>query len=113
MAPNNPGTSPNIPVESTGPQINEIVRDHKIKLRKWQETTRTYQALQQHLITAFDEQYLRGLRNMHTEYVGVTTFQMLTHLYEGSSHQPRIPPHLEDRIIPRSLSRLGRKTGPG
>ena len=64
--PNNPGTSPNILDEATGLQINEIVRYHKTKLREWQETTRTYQALQQQLITAFDEQYLRGLHNMHT-----------------------------------------------
>ena len=62
-APNNPGTSSNIPDGATGPQINEIVRDHKTKLREWQETTRTDQALQQQLITALDEQYLRGLRN--------------------------------------------------
>ena len=33
-APTNPGTSPNIPDESTGPQINEIVRAHKMKLRE-------------------------------------------------------------------------------
>ena len=82
-APNNPGTSPNIPVEATWPQINEIVRDHKTKLREWQETSRTDQALQQQLITAFDEQYLRGLRNIHTGYVSVVTFQMLMHLYDN------------------------------
>ena len=64
--PNKPGTSPNITDGATRLQINEIVRDHKTKLREWQETTRTDQAPQQQLITAFDEQYLRGLRNMHT-----------------------------------------------
>ena len=59
------------------------MKNHKTKLREWQETTRTDQVLQQQLITAFDEKYIRGLRNMHTGYVGVTTLQMLTHLYDN------------------------------
>lgn len=80
---NNPRTSPNIPDGATGPQISEIVINHKTKLREWQETICTDQALQQQLITAFDEQYIRGLQNMHTGYVGVTTLQMLTHLYDN------------------------------
>ena len=45
--------------------------------------SRIDQALQQQLITAFNEQYLRGLRNVHTRYVGVVTFQILTHLYDN------------------------------
>ena len=57
--------------------------NHKEQLREWQETTRTDQALQQQLIAVFDEEYLRGLRNMHTGYVGVTTIQMLDHFYEN------------------------------
>ena len=48
-----------------------------------QETTRTDQALQQQLIAFFDEEYLRGLCNMHTGYVGVTTKQILDHLYKN------------------------------
>ena len=40
-------------------------------------------ALQQQLIAVFDEEYLRGLRNVHTGYVGVTTLQMLDHLHEN------------------------------
>ena len=59
------------------------MRDNKTKLREWQETIHTDQALQQHLITAFDEQYIRGLQNIYTGYVGVTTLQMLTHLYDN------------------------------
>ena len=34
-APNNPGSSPSVPDGATGPQINEIVRHHKTKLREW------------------------------------------------------------------------------
>lgn len=52
-------------------------------LREWQKTTRTDQALQHQLIAVFDEDYLRGLRNMHTCYVGVTTQQILDHAYEN------------------------------
>ena len=59
------------------------MRNHKEKLREWQETNRADQALQQQLIAVFDEEYLRGLRNRHTDYVGVTTQQMLDHLYEN------------------------------
>ena len=79
----NPGTVATIPANSTRPQIDERVRNHKEKLREWQETTRTDQALQQQLIAVFDEKYLRGIRNRHTGYVGVTTQQMLDHLYEN------------------------------
>ena len=73
IKPSNPGTVATIPTGSTGPQIDILVRNHKEQLREWQETTRTDQALQQQLIAVFDEEYLRGLRNMHTGYVGVTT----------------------------------------
>ena len=59
------------------------MRNYKEQLRQWQETTRTDQALQQQLIEVFDEEYLRGLRNMHTGYVGVATQQILTHLYDN------------------------------
>ena len=78
----NPGTVVTIPPGSTGPQIDIIVRNHKEQLREWQETTRTDQAIQQQLIAVFDEEYLRGLRNIHTGYVGVTTQQILIHLYD-------------------------------
>ena len=52
-------------------------------LREWQKTTRTDQALQHQLIAVFDEDDLRGLRNMHICYVGVTTQQILDHAYEN------------------------------
>ena len=77
------GTVGIVATNSTGPQIDERVGNHKEKLREWQETTRTDQALQQQLIAVFDEEYLRRLRNMHTGHVGVTTQQMLDHLYEN------------------------------
>ena len=77
------GTVGIVATNSTGPQIDERVGNHKEKLGEWQETTRTDQALQQKLIAVFDEEYLRGLRNMHTGHVGVTTQQMLDYLYEN------------------------------
>ena len=83
IKPANPDTVATIPTGSIGTQIDTLMRNHKEQLREWQETTRTDQALQQQLIVVFDEGYLRGLRNMRTGYVGVTTQQMLTHLYDS------------------------------
>ena len=47
IKPPNFGTVSTIPTNSTRPQIDERVRNHKEKLREWQEITRTNQALQQ------------------------------------------------------------------
>ena len=41
IKPPNSGTVASIPDNSTGPQIDEKVRNHKEKLREWQDTTRT------------------------------------------------------------------------
>ena len=78
-----PGISPTIPTGATRPQISEIVRQHTQNLRIWCETTRTDQALQQQIITVFDEEYLLGLRDPHTGFVGITTLNMLQHLYDN------------------------------
>lgn len=83
ILPTNPGTVPNIPAGSSGPQISQFESAHKEELREWQETTRADQALQQQLLSVFDEEYLRGLRNMHMGYVGVSTNTMLQHLYDN------------------------------
>jgi len=80
IQPPKPDTVATITTNSTRQQIDErVVRSHKEKLREWQETTRTDQALQQQLIPVFDKEYLRGLRNMHTGNVDVITRQMLGH----------------------------------
>ena len=73
VLPTNPGTVPTIPAGSSGPQISQLERAHKEILREWQETTRADQALQQQLISIFDEEYLRGLSNIHMGYAGVST----------------------------------------
>ena len=83
ILPTNPGTGPTIPAGSSGPQIYQFERAHKEELRQWQETTRTDQALQQQLLSVFDEEYLRGLSNLHMGYVGVSTNTMLQHLYDN------------------------------
>ena len=81
--PTSPGISPTIPTGATGPQISEIVRQHTQNLRIWCETTRTDQALQQQIITVFDKEYLLGLRDPHTGFVGITTLDMLQHPYDN------------------------------
>ena len=73
IKPTNPDTVMIILPGSTGPRIDEKVYNHKERSREWQVRTHTDQELQQQLIAVFDEEYLRGLRNMHTCYVIVTT----------------------------------------
>ena len=79
--PINPGAVPVIPAGATAAHTGEIVRQHAENLRIFQETQRTDQALKQQLLNAIDEMYTRGLRNAHTGYSNVTTFGLLTHLY--------------------------------
>ena len=70
IKPPNPGMVAIIPANSTGPKIDERVRNHKEKLRKWQETTRsTDQALQQQLIAVFGEEFLRCLRLFRRHHI--------------------------------------------
>ena len=80
--PTNPRVSPTIPTGATVLQISEIVRQYTRNLRIWCETTRTDQALQQQLITVFDEEYLLGLRDPHMGFVGITPLDMLQRLYD-------------------------------
>ena len=39
--------------------------------------------LQQQLLSVFDEEYLRGLSNLHMRYVGMSTNTMLQQLYDN------------------------------
>ena len=83
ILPTNPGTVPIIPAGSSGPQISQSEHAHKEEIREWQETTRTDQALQQQLLSVFDEEYLWGLSNMYMGYVGLSTNIILQHLYDN------------------------------
>ena len=83
VLPTNLSTVPTIPADSSGPQISQLERAHKEILREWKDTTRADQALQLQLISVFDEEYLRGLNNIHMGYVGVSTNTMLQHLYNN------------------------------
>ena len=83
ILPTNLGTVPTIPAGSSSPQISQFERAYKEELREWQETTRADKVLQQQLLSVFDEEYLRGLSNLHMGYVGVNTNTMLQHLYDN------------------------------
>ena len=81
VIPANPGAQPTIAPGTTRPRADAIVRAHTTELRTYQEALRTDQALKQLLLDAFDDKYLRGLRNRHTAYAGSTALQLIQHLY--------------------------------
>jgi hypothetical protein len=78
--PVNPRTTPNIEARGTAVQIHEVVRLHKENLRVRGEYNATDKALQQQLINTFDEPYIQGLRDRHTNYNTVSAMHILTHL---------------------------------
>lgn len=97
QAPTNPGALPTIPASQTGPQISEIVRQHKESLRLWREYNATQMALKQILLASFDEVYFKGLRDRHVGYQNSTFQHMMQHLY--TNYGVITPTDLEDNDI--------------
>ena len=81
VIPANPGAQPVVPPGTTRHATDTLVRAHATDLRTYQESTRTDQALKQLILDAFDDKYLRGLRNRHTAYSAHTALQLIQHLY--------------------------------
>ena len=79
--PADPGAQPVIPAGTTRHATDTLVREHATDLRTYQESMRTDQALKQLILDAFDDKYLRGLRNRHTGYSAHTALQLIQHLY--------------------------------
>jgi len=95
--PQNPGALPTIPAGSTGPQISEIVRQHRETLRVWREYISTEQALKQTLLAAFEDVYFKGLCNRHVGYQNASFLQMIQHLY--TNYGIITPTDLDDNDI--------------
>jgi hypothetical protein len=81
--PANPGPSPIIPANSTGPQIADIRRQHDIATALYKQYDATDKALKSLLIAAVDDTYVRSLRDKYIGYANVTTLMMLKHLYDS------------------------------
>ena len=94
VPPENPGPTANLPGGLTGPQINELVREHEQKLKVWKQYNTVEQALKQQLISAFDDIYLKGISNRHTGFASLTLLRMLQHLYD--TYGDLTPTELED-----------------
>ena len=77
----NPGTVSTILATSIEPYISEMVRNHQEQVREWQETVHIDQPLHHHLVAVFDDEYLQGFHNIHTDYVGITTQHIVEYLY--------------------------------
>ena len=72
---------PAIPDDTAILQTQALERRHNASLRTYKEVQRTDQALQQQLLSAFDNMYFQAVRDHHVGYTNVTTLQLLTHLY--------------------------------
>ena len=81
-APNNPGATPTITAAATAAQVGAITRQFNANNKTFLEYSRTDQALKQLLLGAIEKDYVDSLRNMYTGYTTVTTFELLTHLYD-------------------------------
>ena len=74
---------PTGPTSATGPQISELVRQYTQELRIRCEIIHTYHALQYQIVTVFDKEHLLDLTDPHTDFVGITTPDILHHLYNN------------------------------
>lgn len=81
--PTNPWILPTGPTSATGPQISELVRQYTQELRIRCEIIHTYHALQYQIVTVFDKEHLLDLTDPHTDFVGITTPDILHHLYNN------------------------------
>ena len=84
--PDNPGTSAVILDDLTAAQINAITRTYNTNYKIFTETTRTDSELKQQLIDAVETIYIEDLCNAHTGYTGVSTLDIITHLYNNYGH---------------------------
>ena len=79
--PVDPGPLPVIPGGATAEQVRALERNHLAEKSLFQEFTAVGNALKQHLISAVDEIYLRGIQNRVYGFMNVTVLQMLYFLF--------------------------------
>ena len=76
-APQDPGATPNIPANTTVANTNRLVHQHAADLKTYQEYTRTDNTLKQQILNAYDDIYLRDLRNRHTGYATTSALRLI------------------------------------
>jgi hypothetical protein len=81
IPPANPGTTPNIPPNTTAAVTATIVRQHNTDSILFREYRATDNALKQQVISCVNSMYLRTLSHRITGFANTTTREMLTHLY--------------------------------
>ena len=81
VPPTNTGVTSIIPDKSGAAQIRSITSQHKADMYIWQQYIAVERALSQQLIVVYDPMHIRALRNRLTGFTGITTRQLLEHLY--------------------------------
>ena len=80
MPPTNPGPVPVISGNTRSDQVAVQDNAHKERLREYKEFKTVGKALLQLTTNAFEEKYLRHLKNKHTGYNNVTVLQVFEYL---------------------------------
>ena len=57
------------------------MRQHKERLKIWKKYLATDLSIKNHILSTFDEVYLKGLRNRHVGYQNVSAREIIQHLY--------------------------------
>jgi len=81
MPPANPGPVPVIAGNTRSAQVAVQENAHKERLREYKEYKAVGKALLQLTTNAFEEKYLRHLKNKYTGFNNVTVLQVFQHLY--------------------------------
>ena len=81
FVPINPGSSPDIPANSTGAQITELCYAFDTAAALFNEYDLTDKALRQILLRTVDEMCIRSLRHKYVRYGFRSTCTILDHLY--------------------------------
>jgi hypothetical protein len=81
IAPANPDATIILPSHSTGPQINDLNRQHDATAALFSEYDATNKALKQQIDGAVDAMFLQTLRSKYVGYQNSTTQDILDHLY--------------------------------
>ena len=81
VVPVNPGSSPDIPANSTGSQITKLRYSFDTSAALFNEYDRTDKALRKILLTTIDEMFIQYLRHKYVGYGLTSTCTILDHLY--------------------------------
>ena len=81
IPPSSPGTTLDIPVESTATQIAALRYAHTTASILFNKYDRTDKSLCQHFLSDIDKLFVRSLRHFYVRYATVSTRDSLKHLY--------------------------------